>query len=63
MTGLLPADDAVHSEWSWDALAGSMAATCARAVEVGLPALAFTEHADFTPWTLPPDADLPAEWR
>lgn len=29
-----------------------MERTCARAVEIGLPCLAFTEHADFTPWTL-----------
>lgn len=27
-----------------------MHATCARAVAVGLPALAFTEHVDLTPW-------------
>ncbi|HEY6795219.1 MAG TPA: PHP domain-containing protein [Kineosporiaceae bacterium] len=48
----LPPDGHVHSEWSWDALAGSMHRTCARAVELGLPAIAFTEHADFTPWTI-----------
>jgi hypothetical protein len=41
----LPADGHVHSQWSWDALAGSMEGTCARAAEIGLPALAFTEHA------------------
>jgi histidinol-phosphatase (PHP family) len=29
-----------------------MERTCARAVEIGVPAIAFTEHADFTPWTL-----------
>ena len=28
-----------------------MEATCARALELGLPAIAFTEHADFTAWT------------
>ncbi len=27
-----------------------MRRTCARAVEIGLPAVAFTEHADYTPW-------------
>lgn len=27
-----------------------MEATCARAVEIGLPAVAFTEHADWTRW-------------
>ncbi|MBB6571306.1 PHP domain-containing protein [Kribbella sandramycini] len=50
---MLPADSHVHSEWSWDADDGAMAATCARAVELGLPALTFTDHADFTPglWT------------
>jgi histidinol-phosphatase (PHP family) len=37
----------VHSEWSWDADFGSMEKTCRRAVELGLHAVAFTEHADF----------------
>lgn len=60
---MLPADNHVHSEWSWDALAGSMQGTCRRAVELGLPAVAFTEHADFTPWTLPPGSGVPPEWR
>ena len=47
----LPADGHVHSEWSWDADLGSMeATTCARAVELGLPAVAFTEHVDCTPF-------------
>ncbi len=45
-----PSDRHVHSEWSWDAARGDMMATCARAVELGLPAIAFTEHADFTAW-------------
>ncbi|HET8684319.1 MAG TPA: PHP domain-containing protein [Micromonosporaceae bacterium] len=49
---MLPPDGHVHSEWSWDAPEGSMERTCARAVEIGLPSIAFTEHADFTPWTL-----------
>lgn len=40
----------VHSQWSWDALAGDMTATCERAVELGLPAVAFTEHVDHTVW-------------
>ncbi|MHB1639086.1 MAG: histidinol-phosphatase HisJ family protein [Candidatus Dormibacteria bacterium] len=43
------ADLHVHSQWSWDALDGSMDRTCARAVELGVRAVAFTEHADFTP--------------
>ena len=45
-----PADRHVHTEWSWDAAQGDMLATCARAQELGLPAVAFTEHADFTAW-------------
>ena len=61
----LPADSHVHSQWSWDALAGSMEGTCQRAVEIGLPAVAFTEHADFTPWSLGPDllALVPDDWQ
>ena len=46
----LPLDGHVHSEWSWDAVAGDMEATCARAVALGLPAVAFTEHVDHTRW-------------
>jgi histidinol-phosphatase (PHP family) len=46
----LPGDGHVHSEWSWDADHGSMDATCARAVALGLPSIAFTEHVDFTPF-------------
>ena len=48
-TVVLPADGHVHSEWSWDAVDGSMERT-APAVAMGLPAVAFTEHADYTPW-------------
>lgn len=47
---MLPLDGHVHSEWSWDAVLGDMEATCARAVELGLPAVAFTEHVDHTRW-------------
>lgn len=65
-TPLLPGDSHVHSEWSWDALAGSMRRTCARAVELGLPVIAFTEHADFTPWTMDlagrDPGEFPAQW-
>ncbi len=43
------ADLHVHSQWSWDALQGSMEKTCARAVELGMRSVAFTEHSDFTP--------------
>lgn len=46
----LPADGHVHTEFSWDADRGDMDATCARAVALGLPAVAFTEHVDFTPF-------------
>ncbi|GAA1840666.1 PHP domain-containing protein [Microlunatus capsulatus] len=47
---VLPADGHVHSEFSWDALAGSMEGTCRRAVALGLPAVVFTEHVDLTPF-------------
>lgn len=47
---ILPTDGHVHSEWSWDAPNGDMVAACARAVELGLPAIAFTEHLDHTAW-------------
>lgn len=43
----------MHSEFSWDAPSGSMERTCARAVELGLPAIAFTEHLDHTAWPAP----------
>ncbi len=46
----LPGDGHVHSEWSWDADLGAMDLTCARAVDLGLPSIAFTEHVDFTPF-------------
>jgi histidinol-phosphatase (PHP family) len=36
-----------------------MERTCARAVEIGLPSIAFTEHADFTPWEIPADSADP----
>ena len=41
-----PAQDASLQAWS-------AASACARAVAMGLPAVAFTEHADYTPWTVP----------
>ncbi len=49
----LPSDDHTHSEWSWDASAGSMVGSCARAVELGLPSIAFTEHVDVTRGSFP----------
>ena len=48
--GVLPADNHVHSEWSWDTHSASMRESCARAVELGVPAVAFTEHVDFRRW-------------
>lgn len=61
--GLLPPDHHVHTEWSWDAPDGSMERSCLRAVELGLPSVAFTEHADVTPWTLPPGTQIPERWE
>jgi histidinol-phosphatase (PHP family) len=58
---VLPGDGHVHSEWSWDARHGAMEATCARAVELGLGSVAFTEHLDLTPWTLSPEELSPRE--
>jgi histidinol-phosphatase (PHP family) len=42
-----PPDLHVHTQLSWDAPNGDMEATCRRALEIGLPAIAFTDHADF----------------
>lgn len=53
----LPADSHVHTEWSWDAPSGSMLGSCERALQLGLPAIAFTEHVDYTVWT-PTEAEL-----
>ncbi len=50
----LPGDGHVHTEWSWDAPGGDMERSCERAVQLGLPSLAFTEHVDGTTWTLQP---------
>src|ERR1700759_2045233 len=62
MAVMLPADGHVHTEWSWDCEPGDMEASCARAVAVGLPAVAFTEHLDFTVWTgVEPAPDAPAK--
>jgi histidinol-phosphatase (PHP family) len=51
---MLPPDNHVHTEWSWDAVAGSMEQSCARAVVLGLPSIAFTEHVDAVRWILAP---------
>ena len=58
----LPQDGHVHSQWSWDAPRGHMERTCARALELGLTSLAFTEHVDLTPWALH-GATVPADSR
>jgi histidinol-phosphatase (PHP family) len=48
----LPPDNHVHTHWSWDtAETVTMRAACEQAVAMGLPAIAFTEHLDFTVWT------------
>lgn len=47
----------VHTEWSSDAPFGSMERTCERAVAAGLPAIAFTDHADFDGETSPLDLE------
>lgn len=52
----LPPDNHVHTEFSWDADKGSMVEACERAVELGLPSIAFTEHVDLTPWVIPDEA-------
>ncbi len=62
MDAALPADDHVHTQWSWDTALGDMAATCARALELGLPAVSFTEHADFAEVSVPAEASLPEHW-
>ncbi|MEV4115615.1 PHP domain-containing protein [Nonomuraea sp. NPDC049695] len=56
---ILPPDSHVHSEWSWDAPKGSMERSCVRAVELGLPAIVFSEHVDHTVWTVALDALAP----
>ncbi|WP_323746609.1 PHP domain-containing protein [Catenulispora pinisilvae] len=60
---MLPPDNHVHSEYSWDALAGSMERTCERAVAIGLPSVAFTEHADFSISELMPENWYPEQWQ
>ena len=54
-----PTDNHVHTRWSWDtATSSSMQLACARAVEIGVPGLAFTEHVDFTEWSHQDSAQL-----
>jgi histidinol-phosphatase (PHP family) len=46
---VLPVDNHVHTEWSYDTPAGaSMLRSCEQALAIGLPAVAFTEHLEFT---------------
>ena len=52
------ADNHVHTEWSWDARQGDMEESCRRAVALGLPSIAFTEHAD---WIRGPQAVFDVE--
>jgi histidinol-phosphatase (PHP family) len=42
---VLPADHHVHTQWSTDALHGSMRDACLRAIELGLPAVTFNPKA------------------
>src|SRR3982750_2409437 len=49
---MVPPDSHVHSEWSWDTAVGDMEGSCVRALELGLPAIAFTEHLDHTVWRI-----------
>jgi histidinol-phosphatase (PHP family) len=49
---VLPPDNHVHTQWSWDAPAeASMARSCEQALAAGVPAVAFTDHLDFTAGT------------
>ncbi len=49
---MLPPDNHVHTEWSWDSpAAASMALSCEQALAVGVGCVAFTDHLDFTDWT------------
>lgn len=59
---MLPADLHTHTEFSWDTAAGDMEGSCARAVALGLPAIAFTEHTDFVTWDVTPET-LPDRLR
>src|SRR6187200_3282737 len=66
----LTGDGHVYTEWSFDVglsdpyshAAGRMDSMCRRAVQIGLPALAFTEHLDVTSWAIEPE-DLPDRLR
>src|SRR3954471_13480250 len=50
-SAMRPSDNHVHTRWSWDTPDSStMRKACERAIAQGLPAIAFTEHLDFTDW-------------
>jgi histidinol-phosphatase (PHP family) len=55
-----PSDNHVHSEYSYDTGYGTTMEDCCRwAVDAGVPAVAFTEHVDFTMWSADdPEQDL-----
>jgi histidinol-phosphatase (PHP family) len=56
MGSVLPPDNHVHTQFSWDAPgAASMVRNCEQALAVGVGCVAFTDHLDFTDWT---DGDL-----
>jgi histidinol-phosphatase (PHP family) len=52
----LPADNHLHSEWSFDTRAthGLMERVCTRAIDLGIPAVAFTDHLDLMGWQVEP---------
>jgi histidinol-phosphatase (PHP family) len=51
MLVMKPADNHVHTQWSWDtSLEASMERSCQRALALGIPSIAFTEHVDFNAW-------------
>jgi histidinol-phosphatase (PHP family) len=52
MGSVLPPDNHVHTQFSWDApAAASMARSCEQALTVGVGCVAFTDHLDFSDWT------------
>ncbi|MEV6349298.1 PHP domain-containing protein [Actinoplanes sp. NPDC051851] len=60
---MLPPDSHVHSQFSWDTKTGDMVRSCERAVELGLPGIAFTEHLDHTVWNVVVNGDTTAATR
>jgi histidinol-phosphatase (PHP family) len=54
---LIP-DGHVHTQWSWDAPRGDMEESCRQALAIGLPSIAFTDHADFTEYVRARDGVL-----